>query len=247
MEINIDQWLSTLFEGEVFRLKVTDAQVSPLREHQVVHPNAFYFAKLDTRQTTMLRALSGILRVVDVNVQFEWAPPIIHSLSSDIQVMRFEDQSAWVGAVLQIAETSFKYSRFHLDDTLRDGLANLIKREWIANYLNGTRGDALYVALTNGEVVGFNAVIESTTHHGERVSIIDLIAVSPAHQGQGVGRALLQHFIQTYHATHAHLQVGTQVANIPSCRLYESMGFRLINSQYVLHGWSSQPQQEQHA
>ena len=244
MEINIDQWLSTLFEREVFRLKVTDStDIHPLREHQVAHPNAFYFAKLDTRQTAILRALSGILRVVDVNVQFEWTPPIIHSLSSDIQVMRFEDQSAWVEPVLRIAETSFKYSRFHLDDTLRDGLANLIKREWIANYLNGTRGDALYVALIDGEVVGFNAVIESI-HHGERVSIIDLIAVSPTHQGRGVGRALLQHFIQTYHPTHAHLQVGTQVANIPSCRLYESMGFRLINSQYVLHGWSSHPQQE---
>ena len=244
MEISADQWLSHLFGHGVFRIKATDSNVQVLLEHQASHPHAFYFTKLDTRQTAMLRALSGILRVVDVNVQFEWAPPLLPLPAADIEVIRFEAQAKWVAPVLHIAETSFKYSRFHLDDTLPDGLANTIKREWIANYLNGTRGNGLYIAVRDGVVVGFNAVLESTTH-GEPTSIIDLIAVSSAHQGRGVGRALLQHFIHMYHPTHLHLQVGTQVANIPSCRLYESMGFRLINSQYVLHGWSSQPNKEQ--
>ena len=31
------------------------------------------------------------------------------------------------------------------------------------------------------------------------------------------------------------LIVGTQVANVPSVQLYESLGFRLKSSQYVLH------------
>jgi ribosomal protein S18 acetylase RimI-like enzyme len=33
----------------------------------------------------------------------------------------------------------------------------------------------------------------------------------------------------------AAIVVGTQAANIPSVRLYESLGFRLRSSQYVLH------------
>lgn len=244
MEISADQWLSNLFGCGVFRVKVTEPDPETLIQHQASHPHAFYFTKLDTRQTATLRAIGGILRVVDVNVQFEWAPPLSQLPPSDIEVVRYEAQAEWVAPVLHIAETSFKYSRFHLDDTLSHDLANTIKREWIANYLNGTRGSGLYIALIKGEVVGFNAVLESTTHD-QTTSIIDLIAVSVAHQGRGVGRALLQHFIQTYHPTHPRLQVGTQVANIPSCRLYESMGFRLISSQYVLHGWSSQPNKEQ--
>jgi hypothetical protein len=41
-------------------------------------------------------------------------------------------------------------------------------------------------------------------------------------------------FVEHYRGRGA-LLVGTQVANIPSVRLYERMGFSLSSSQYVLH------------
>ena len=31
------------------------------------------------------------------------------------------------------------------------------------------------------------------------------------------------------------VRVGTQIANIPSLRLYESLGFRIADTHYVLH------------
>jgi RimJ/RimL family protein N-acetyltransferase len=31
------------------------------------------------------------------------------------------------------------------------------------------------------------------------------------------------------------MRVGTQIANIPSIRLYEAMGFRLVGAQHILH------------
>ena len=65
--------------------------------------------------------------------------------------------------------------------------------------------------------------------------MIDLIAVDEKFRNQGVAEAMIHHLFQTAKNSVQTILVGTQVANIPSVRLYEKLGFRLIASQYVLH------------
>jgi ribosomal protein S18 acetylase RimI-like enzyme len=138
-----------------------------------------------------------------------------------------------VPAVLDIAGAAFKFTRFHLDPAVPATMAHAIKREWIANYAKKKRGDRLFVAMLDGRPAGFNATL-TTESGGKRSAVIDLIAVASHAQRRGVGEALVGAFFEHYRG-YDTLVVGTQVANVPSVRLYEKLGFRLTKSHYVLH------------
>ena len=64
--------------------------------------------------------------------------------------------------------------------------------------------------------------------------IIDLIAVEPSHQGNGLATAMIK-FAADYCGKWQRMLVGTQVSNIPSIRTYEKLGFRMCGSSYVFH------------
>ena len=104
----------------------------------------------------------------------------------------------------------------------------------MATYVHGSRGEALLVARLAGRVAGFLAVIGSGPADA-RVRAIDLVAVDTAAQGRGVGQALVQAFVSRFAGSSERLQVGTQVANAPSLRLYQKLGFEIRRSAYVMH------------
>src|SRR5262249_9032410 len=80
-------------------------------------------------------------------------------------------------AVCEIARTSFRFSRFHLDPLVTPGTANRIKHDWIQSYVNGQRGEHLFVALKDGRPAGFLAVL-ATRSEGHEERVIDLIGVA---------------------------------------------------------------------
>jgi ribosomal protein S18 acetylase RimI-like enzyme len=70
------------------------------------------------------------------------------------------------------------------------------------------------------------------------VLVIDLIAVSPQATRQGHARAMLAFAAANGTGGMRRpegFRVGTQAANAPSVRLYESLGFRFTDAQFVLH------------
>ncbi|MEO8706844.1 MAG: GNAT family N-acetyltransferase [Kofleriaceae bacterium] len=216
--VHADPWLSELMSRPVFRVD-GGGEVSAIGDAP-----GFYFAKVATDRVADVTALATRgFSVVDTNVTFELlrdpgapALPVTECSDADAE------------AVLAIAGSAFRYSRFHLDPQISDDLANRIKREWIANYTRKSRGDALLVAHLDGKPAGFLAALKS---HG--TAVIDLVAVATDAHGKGIGSALTAAFAQRY-AGMPRL-VGTQVANVPSIRLYTKLGFLLARSQYVLH------------
>ena len=112
--------------------------------------------------------------------------------------------------------------------------ANRIKREWVRSYCEGQRGECLLVARQAGRVTGFLAVL-STQVGGKTAAVIDLIAVDAGRRGQGVGAALVRHFLRNWCARTEVLRVGTQIANAASLRLYQQCGFSMVDASYVLH------------
>ena len=192
----------------------------------------FHYAKVDVEDVARVHALSARgFYTVDVNVT------LAHERSTaggggDVEVARPEHH----GALLDVAGSCFRYSRFHLDPQLPDELADAVKREWVRSYVEGTRGLELLAAVDEGAPAGFLAVLE---RDGARV--IDLIGVAPSAQGRGVGKALVQAFVSRHSAPGRELLVGTQAANVPSLRLYAALGFSIRSSAYVLHrhveGW----------
>ncbi len=229
-----DRWLSGIFGYDVFRLNIG--------EHESINPDtvfsreplprrAFYYVKVPVTSVAQAGALTHAgFRIVDVNVTFERGPAEI-TLDDEILVREVtrEDEAG----VLEIAGSSFVYSRFHLDPFISKDLADKIKREWIVNYIRKQRGERLLVAEADGRPAGFLALL--VTGDVEKVGVIDLIGVAKDMRGRGVGRRLVEYHIQDAYQKYSRLIVGTQIANVPSMRLYAKCGYDISNSTYVLH------------
>ena len=99
----------------------------------------------------------------------------------------------------------------------------------MANYFSGKRGDSLVVGEAGGVAAGFLLLLQS-----DEKLVIDLIAVAEDHRGAGIGRGMIAFAAASFPQLKT-MQVGTQIANIPSIRLYERLGFRMVDAQHILH------------
>lgn len=210
-----------------------ELDVAKAERHIAESPGSLYYSKLPTSDVAMAQALTGIgFAPVDVAVTLSrhTRPPESRSAEVEIAPALPEHHEA----VVAIAGTAFRWTRFHLDPLLPDDLADRVKREWVRNCLGGGRGIGVKVALAGGRVAGFLAVLEARRAEGV-ARVIDLVAVHPEFQGQGFGGALVEAFIRDNGPQADTLLVGTQAANIASIALYEKHGFRVCETQYVLH------------
>lgn len=227
-----DRWLAGVLGRPAFRLDPS-VGVDEVRAHARAHAAAFYYAKIDAGDPRTVHALGGAgFSVVDVNVTLDRAPDPASPGPASVDV--HDVRPAEHAAVLDIAGRAFQYSRFHLDPLIPRSLAHRVKREWIANYLRGGRGERLLVATVAGRAVGFLAILAAEID-GKLARIIDLVAVAPEAQGLGAGTALVSAFVRVASAGSDRLRVGTQVANATSLRLYTRLGFQIVHSAYVLH------------
>ena len=235
MRFDPDTWLTGIFGCDVFKASLEkDEVIDPKKvfSESLLSHHAFCYAKVPVTSVAQVGALTMAgFRVIDVNVTFEREPVMSVESSSKIMVRDVlpKDETA----VLDIAESAFVYSRFHLDPFVSKELANRIKREWIANYVRGQRGERLLVAEMDGKPVGFLALL--VTDNAEKTGVIDLIGVEKNMQGRGVGKRLVEFHIRDAYQKFARLTVGTQIANVPSMRLYTKCGYNISNSTYVLH------------
>ena len=167
-------------------------------------------------------------RVVDTALSFEANAGEVPRNAMAARFATASDRDA----VAAIAGTSFRYSRFHIDPSIPAAVANGIKRDWAGNYFAGARGDAMIVAEISGQIAGFLQVI---ARGGD--CVIDLIATAPSFERRGVARGMIGFLAERGVGQRApgRIAVGTQAANVPSCRLYECLGFRLIRSDFILH------------
>lgn len=231
--IEHDPWLSDVFGWPVYRVGADEAtEANDLTNHAKAQNRALYFGKVPTNRVDVVRTLAraGFV-VVDVNVTYAMdAPYATQPPLVDVG----ECTAKTADAVLDIAGSCFRYTRFHLDPGVDMATAHRIKREWIRNYILKKRGDRLLVAHLEGKPAGFLAALV-TSHGGMRTAVIDLVGVATTLQRRGIATSLVRYFIQHYGASCPSLAVGTQVANTPSIRMYEALGFRLARSEYVLH------------
>jgi ribosomal protein S18 acetylase RimI-like enzyme len=244
MRIKRDDWLSCTVGRSVFAIEVGDSPpgeaARALAAHRQDQSEAFHYVKVPTQKTAHVRALGEAgMAVVDVNVTLTRQG--VKRDTVPVHGVVVEDyRPADAAEVLDIAGSCFRYSRFHLDPQFPLEIAHRVKREWIANYVHGRRGERLLVARLEGSAVGFLAVLGGA-EEGRTIKIIDLVGVATQTQGRGVGTALVRFFVEQYQDSCDRLLVGTQVANTPSLRLYERMGFRVSQSAYVLHGHVGPP------
>jgi ribosomal protein S18 acetylase RimI-like enzyme len=237
MIVAADAWLTRTLGRPSFVVHAAAAPPAALLEALAAHtaaPDAFYFAKVPVLNVDAVKALECAgFSVVETSLTFSRssdAPPA--SAPGGVAVGPLQPQ--WREGALDIAGSAFKYTRFHVDPKVGLVPAHRLKREWIQSYVNGTRGDALLVAHDGNRVLGFSAML-TIDRADQPAAVIDLIAVHPDYQQRGIGVALIEAGARHYQSRYPSIEVTTQASNIPSVRLYERVGFRLIRSTFVLH------------
>jgi dTDP-4-amino-4,6-dideoxy-D-galactose acyltransferase len=248
LRIERDDWLSSVLGRSSWKVSAVSAS-TPLAQIRVAlldragREPAFFSAKIPTSDVVAVtNATQAGLSVVDVNITFDWAGMSSGGIddakgqASDVAIETANPDDT--AAIEQVAARCFTFSRFHLDPGIGVDRANEIKRQWAGNACRG-RARAVYVARRPDGIAGFLAVLENRSDAGTD-AIIDLVGVAGAHQGQGTGRALSRRFVDQWRGRVDRLRVGTQVSNIPAMRLYESLGFRVAETAYVLHAHVNQ-------
>lgn len=223
-----DPWLSGVMGRQAWRVE-RGTGGRPFSE-LAGSASGFAYAKVPVVEIgTVWQLADAGFRVVDTALAFEGAIGG-EAGRGGVRFARADDREP----VAEIAAGAFRYSRFHLDPLIPGELADAIKAAWAVNYFEGKRGDGMIVAEHAKRVVGFLQLLWSAPDH----LVIDLVGVAPANQGRGIGRDMI-----LYAARYgtgdgrvpSRISVGTQAANAPSVRLYESLGLRLREAQYVLH------------
>lgn len=241
MNIQKDDWLGRLLGFNAFKVVVPEddamipALLAELSSVAAFSGQFIFFVKIPVLRVNAARVFSEAgFYIVDTGVTFERAPPEARPVdvfnSVDIRLAAPKDESA----VLEIAETAFVYSRFHLDPQIPRAIADAVKRSWVESFFRGRRGDEMMVAVCKGVPVGFLLSLH-VTNCGRRVRVIDLIGVAKSHQGRGIGHRLTDFFMARSSGACDELRVGTQVANAPAMNLYFKSGFRIAGAVYILH------------
>ncbi len=105
---------------------------------------------------------------------------------------------------------------------------------------------SLWVAEAQGEVVGFVSALMTRARGGQTRWEIDLIAVQPAYQGQGIGGKLIAKTCQDGQMRAADLaRALIRVDNLPSQRAFSRMGFSSDGEICQLLLWTPRPGTEQ--
>ena len=229
-----DLWLSEIFGHEVVRLVINDWErgkdldfshaISRYLEKRPI----FIYTKIPVNAVACIQGLETVgFHLVDTNITFEKQILIKGRLSSlnAIRFARLEDKDE----VGRIALHNFVFSRFHLDPKIEVKVANKVKANWAMNYFSGKRGDALVVSDIGSKLSGFLQILFS-----ERAMEIDLIAVDRAVRRKNIATDMIN-FAQNNLDGFEFIRLGTQVANIPSMRLCENLGFRIRDAFYVFH------------
>ena len=236
MKTERDDWLAKTLGRNSFKVKVTrGSSVDGIRDAAQEMCCGFYYAKLSTAAVTQLQILSQYgFFVVDVNITLERPPDheLRSSAASDGSICDFDASRHF--DIARIGQDCFKYSRFHLDPNVPNEVADRVKRAWVENCMSGERGDRLLVAEEKGLPVGFLALLTVEEPTG-RTAVIDLVGVDPRSQGRGIGRSLVNRALWQPGDSIDIVRVGTQAANVPSLRLYENLGFRIVKTEYILH------------
>jgi ribosomal protein S18 acetylase RimI-like enzyme len=233
--IQRDAFLESILSRSVYKInEFTDpVDLKLLQDKNYNSRGSFFYTKVDCSNVSRLRIFekSGF-KIIEENITLEkkegeahLPKSIGHRQQYEIRWAQDDDRNF----VEDIAQKNFSHDRFHQDPNIDNSLADEIKRQWTGNFFSGKRGDTMIVATANNRPIAFLLLLIA-----KKLSVIDLIAVSKEHRKKGLSKQMVGYALQNLSDRNRWI-VGTQSTNVPSVKLYESMGFQIIDSQYVLH------------
>ncbi len=136
--------------------------------------------------------------------------------------------------IIEIAETSFVYSRFYNDPYLSPVTARNIYVDITRNAF--TKLDSYFVLINEGDItVGFLLFSIDKTSLS---STIKLLATDRNHKRRGLGSKLIN-ILEGYLAEQGIkiIKVGTQIDNVDATNFYNDYGFKQFECNSIYHYW----------
>lgn len=133
----------------------------------------------------------------------------------------------------------FRMSRFFSDPRIGIDRAAAL---WKASVSDCCRGhaDEFMVALRDEEPLGFATFMDDAglaAAGGPRLRSLFHVGVAEEAQGRGIGRSLIKNAVRHARKKAEVVLVETQSRNAPALALYQSCGFRVIDSRFAFHLW----------
>ena len=232
-----DSWMADILKRDVFRVTgdLSTGEAPDELEDALKKSPVFLYSKIPVESVDGMKFLQQKhFHLIDTNVVFEKESSLTAPLDSPCEMR--EALASEESQVVALARQTFTQTRFHLDPQISLEQANNIKAEWARSFFKGKRGNQMIVAIQDEKVCGFLQLI-----YGEGdVLIVDLIGVDASHRRKNIARNMILYAESSCGALQADgkfkkVRVGTQIANIPSIRLYEGLGFKCASAQYVFH------------
>jgi dTDP-4-amino-4,6-dideoxy-D-galactose acyltransferase len=135
--------------------------------------------------------------------------------------------------LIDLAIKSGTYSRFNTDKNFPVGLFENMYTIWIKKAASKQMAKEIFVARDKEKLKGMITVNSENT-----TAEIGLIAVHEDYRKTGIGKELV-HTAQQWAKDNGYstLQVITQQANVPACKLYTACGFTVLNTEIIYHIW----------
>lgn len=204
-------------------------------QYLIARVNSLDFSSIHVLEQNGFIIVDGILTFyIDINQYLT-----LEFRKNEIQVFELkEPNKEEIEQIVNIAQYAFKYDRFHSDPFIPNEKANQIHAEWVANSYSKKIADAIIVASRNGKILSFvtcKIEQEIKEYLNLPLGIIVLVATDVKAQGMGIGKITTLGALNWFAQRGVNIvEVGTQLQNIPASRLYESCGFKLVNTSLTL-------------
>ncbi len=231
------EWDSQFFG---FRIAAVSAREfdegTPSRIHAwcEAHQIRCLYCLRDARDPTAIEALTAMgFASIDIRLTFEQLlrpdgeAPLIDG--GVIRLLRPND----LPRLVEIAGDAHEQTRFFADPNFPRVRARELYREWLRRDAHD-RDAAVLVAEQDGIPVGYL----SCRLDGIDGASISLLGLKASYRSRGLGKALVRAALNHARARGRNRVITvTQGANAAARRVYESAGFRLVNTQVWLHRW----------
>ena len=95
----------------------------------------------------------------------------------------------------------------------------------------------MFVAMVDGTLAGTYAllILDNLAKRGARAGIVEDVAVLPERQGQGIGRAMMEHARRQCRAAGCYkLMLSSNLSREGAHRFYDSLGFERHGYSFVI-------------
>ncbi len=227
-----DKWLSAILKQDVYKIVVDGLFIENKGKNIIKHlqkKEGFLYSKIPVEAIHKIEFIEELdFNLIDTNVVLKKAVSSYYDPKSDLS-LRFASCGDH-DRVVELSRKGFAFSRFHLDKKFPIEIANTIKAEWAKSFFSGHRGICMVVAEIDNRIAGFLQLLKKDFS----TLVIDLVAVDSDFRCRGVGSDMIS-YAEKYCRGYDYIEVGTQLANLPSLNLYEKMGFKIKESFYIFH------------